>query len=338
MNGSGVIVEFDVSPTELQSQLPGLQKLSSPPETCYALLTCHHTIPDWQATQGGWWLYVGSGKRAAHKLDGLVCGVISCCGENGIISSGSNRSNVPVLLPHQKEVCRLKLDFTMLLLNQYFERQVMKRGMPRPPRVHIPRFPELSGPQAIFSRIVSDAASGTEDRMQLYHREEADIVILPVEIDQCLSTNTGSDSHQQLKDEIATYKKYQRIHYTQSVGSGEIVAGYSGSALVYYYPDTEETQLVGIHVGIATDEEENDTHTPGHGWYIGVSIYGIFQLLSGRYFIITCYLYIFMYPITHAGNPAAFFAVMEHHSARRMWSFRWAHLLTHQLGIWYRKQ
>ena len=284
LNGSGVIVEFDVPHTELQALLPSLQNLSTPLETRYALLTCHHTIPDLQSTApGGWWMFVGSGKKTVYKLDSLVCGVVSCCGENGVISFGPNRSNahVPVLMPHQNECCTLNLDFTMVFLNQSFEKQVMKKGMPSPPQVHVPSSCILRDPQALFCPIESDAASGTEARMELYHREESEVVIHSVTTDQCLATSTvGDDSRQQLEKEVAQYKQYQSIHYTVP---GDIVEGYSGSALVYYDPVTEESRLVGIHVGTATEEEKGGAHTTACDQYIGVSIHGIMQLLSGRY-------------------------------------------------------
>ena len=293
-------MEFNVPHTELQVHLPSLQKLKSPPETPYALLTCHHTIPNLQSVkQGGWGLHVGSGKKVVHKLDGLVCGAVSCCGEDGVISTGANKSSeyVGVQAPHQNECCMLNLDFTMLFLNQNFEKLVTKKGiptLPKLPQVHIPSSSVPRDPQALFSQIESDAASGTEARMQLYHREESDDVILPVKIDHSLATGTGDDeSRQQLKNEVAKYKKYQRIHYTETVASGKIVESYSGSAIVYYDPVTGKMQLVGIHIGAAMDKEESGAHTADPKRYIGLSIHGVIELLSGRYYIITsCKYYI----------------------------------------------
>lgn len=133
MNGSGVIFEFPTPHSKLQSCFPGLQKLKSPPETSYALLTCHHTIPDGsQISLQGWSIFVGPGKKMI-KLDTIVCGAVSCCGEDGIISFSSKKSEVAVLLPHQTGCCKLKLDFTILFLNQYFERQFVNEVMHLPP-------------------------------------------------------------------------------------------------------------------------------------------------------------------------------------------------------------
>ena len=282
LNGSGVIVEFDAEP---QAYLPSLQKLSSPPETRYALLTCHHIIPDLQeATQDGWRLWVGPGKNLlVHELKSLVCGAVSCCGEDGVISSGTLRSKMPILVSHQGERCELNLDFTMLFLNQNFEKQMKKKGMTRLLQVHI-HMDSSSVPrhlQALFSQIESNTASGNEAQMHLCHRGESDLVNFPVEVDLGASTD-DDDSQQQLKKEVAKYKKYQRIDYTESKVPGNINDGYSGSALVYYDSATGETQLVGIHIGVAMDKEESITHTAYPKWYIGVSIHAIIQLLSGR--------------------------------------------------------
>lgn len=312
MNGSGVIFEFPTPHSKLQSCFPGLQKLKPPPETSYALLTCHHTIPDGsQISLQGWSIFVGPGKKMI-KLDTIVCGAVSCCGEDGIISFSSKKSEVAVLLPHQTGCCKLKLDFTILFLNQYFERQFVKRGnasSPRPLKIKIPSdSADLSDLKAVLRQIecTSNTEADTKGRLYLCHREEGEVVCcLPVKIEQGVTAHSDASATLRLDDEINVYRKLQKICYIESEASGEIIEGYSGSALVYYDPDTNDPHLVGIHVGV------DETTSGETRWYIGLTIHTILQLLRG--------------------NTAAFFALMKHPPARKMWPYRWQHLLTHTL-------
>ena len=73
----------------------------------------------------GWNLKVGSEKSRLLKL--LVCGAVSCCGENGLISSGPNKptKETPVFSTHLNGCCRLDLDFTILFLTPNFEKLVV---------------------------------------------------------------------------------------------------------------------------------------------------------------------------------------------------------------------
>ena len=280
MCGSGVIIEFGTPHSKLQSCFPGLQKLKAPPETSYALLTCHHTIPDGSTTSlQGWNIVVGPGKKT-QRLDAIVCGAVSCCGEDGIISFSSKKSDVAVLLPHQTGCCKLKLDFTILFLNQNFERQIVKRVSPRPLKIDIPSdSSDLSGLQAVLHQIESTSNNNEADttgRLHLCRREEVEVVCIPVEIEQGAAAHGDASATLRLDDEINTHRKLLKICYTEPEASGEIVEGYSGSALVYYDPETNDPCLVGIHVGV-------DEKTSGEAqWYIGLTIQTILQLLRGK--------------------------------------------------------
>ena len=133
--GSGVIVKLAATPAELMSCLPGLKPSVAkygPLQTSYVLITCHHIIPAASAAHlRGLYLDLGLGKEHIYRLESLVCGAVSCCGKDGIISSGPDPldKQKEILLPHQNSTsanpCYFTLDFTMLFLNNDFARRIL---------------------------------------------------------------------------------------------------------------------------------------------------------------------------------------------------------------------
>ena len=256
---SGVIVKLNHPPEELHAHLPGLRPMKKYPLkygsvlTRYILITCHHVIPGHQMSyMKGWNLDVGLGKsklKSPLKLQRLVCGAVSCCGENGFISSGPLKTTkeTAVFSSHPNGRCLIELDFTLLFLNSAFEKLVKKGVQTEPPGINL------------------NLQAERHQRLQLYQREQPKVVPIPLSVrvqpqDSSLST---------LSDEIKVHKTLQVIHYTQS--ENKLTQCCSGSPLFSCDPDSDET-LVGIHVKADSDYRGS-----------GITIYGIFQLLKGKY-------------------------------------------------------
>ena len=251
---SGVIVKLNCPPEKLHTHLPGLRPMKKysekygSVETSYILVTCHRVIPGMSYLKG-WNLDVGLGKsRSKSPLKHLVCGAVSCCGENGFISSGPLKTTeeTTVFSPHQNGRCLLELDFTVLFLNSGFEKLVKKGVQTEPPEINL------------------NLKAERHQQLQLYRRERHEVVPISLRVrvqpqDSSLST---------LNDKIKVYKTLQVIDYIQL--DSKLTQCCPGSALVSCDPNSDE-KLVGIHV--KTDSDFSGS---------GITIYGIFQLLKGK--------------------------------------------------------
>ena len=266
VTASAVIVQLDYPPKEFHTHLPGLRPMKKYPkeygsvETSYILITCHRVIPGMSYLKG-WSLDVGLGKsrlKSPLKLQGLVCGAVSCCGENGFISSGPLKptKETAVFSSHLNGRCWLDLDFTILFLNPTFEKLILNRKgvQTEPPEINL-NFLEAE----------------KHKQLQLYQRERR-YKVEP--ISPWIGVQPQDSSLSTLKDEICVHKALQVIHYTQS--DSKFTQCCSGSPLVSCDPDGAET-LVGIHVKAGSDYDGS-----------GVTIYGIFQLLKGKHVATTC--------------------------------------------------
>ena len=295
---SGVLVNLNYTPEELHAHLPGLKPMKKYPEygsvqTSYILITCHHTIPGMSYLKG-WSLSVGLGKaKSKSPLKSLVCGAVSCCGENGLISSGpfKPQKEKAVFSPHLNSCCSLDLDFIILFLNSAFEKLVSNR----------------KGVQTRLPKIILNLLTAENHRqLQLYQRERHGVVPIPLSVegqpqDSSPSTLKGEieaekyrqlqlyqrerrhgvvpispngvepqdSSPSTLKGEIESHKTLQVIHYTRS--KGPLTQCCSGSPLVSCDPDSDTT-LVGIHTKASSDFRGS-----------GITVYGIFELLKGKY-------------------------------------------------------
>ena len=257
ITASGVIVKLNYPPEELHSHLPGLRPMKRYPrkygsiQTSYILITCHHTIPG-RSYLKGWSLNVSLGKPITFTLDSLVCGAVSCCGENGFISSGPLKpaEETAVFSPHLNARCLLDLDFTILFLNPAFEKHVLSRKgvQTEPPEINL------------------DLKADSHQQLQLYQRERNKVVPIPL---TSVRVQSQDSSLSTLSDEIEVHKTLEVIDYTQS--ESKLTQCCSGSPLVSCDPDSGET-LVGIHVKADSDRSGS-----------GITIYGIFQLLKGEY-------------------------------------------------------
>ena len=257
---SGVIVKLNYTPEELNIHLPGLRPIKTYPKkyasvkTSYMLITCHHVIPG-MSYLNGWNLDIGLGKsrlKPPVKLQGLVCGAVSCCGEDGFISSGPLKpaEKTAVFSTHLNDRCWLDLDFTILFLNPtYFEKLLSNRkgAHIEPPEINL------------------NLTTEKHVQLQLYQRERHKIV--PISLSVRVQPQDSSPST--LKGEIRVYRTLKVIHYTRS--EGQLTQCCSGSPLVSCDPDSDTT-LVGIHTKAGSDFSGS-----------GITIYGIFQLLKGKY-------------------------------------------------------
>ena len=226
-------------------------------QTSYALITCHHTIPG-MSNLNGWNLKFELGKSILRSpLKSLVCGAVSCCGENGLISSGPlkpMKGNTAGFSPHLNRYCCLDLDFTVLFLNSTFERFVLNRKGVQT------RLPEIN---------LNLLRAENHRQLQLYQRERHGVVSIPL---TSVSVQPQDSSPNTLKEEIEAHKIRQVIHYTQS--EGQLTQCHSGSPLVSCDPDSDTT-LVGIHTKAGSDF-----------WGSGITVYGIFELLKGKYWYV----------------------------------------------------
>ena len=167
ITASGVIVKLNYPPEELHSHLPSLRPMNryttkyGSVQTSYILITCHHTIPGMPYLKG-WSLDVSLGKPITFTLDSLVCGAVSCCGENGFILSGPLKpaEETAVFSPHLNARCLLDLDFTILFLNSAFEKHVLSRKgvQTEPPEINL------------------DLKAESHQQLQLYRRERNKVV------------------------------------------------------------------------------------------------------------------------------------------------------------------
>ena len=256
VTASGVIVKLNYPPEEFHAHLPGLRPMRKYSEygsiqTSYILITCHHVIPG-MSYLNGWKLKVGLGKDRL-KLLGLVCGAVSCCGENGLISSGPLKpmKEKAVFSPHLNSCCSLDLDFTILFLNLEFEMLVSNRKIVQ----STCRLPEIN---------LNLLKAEKHQQLQLYQRERHRVVPIP----HSVSVQPQDSSPSTLNDEIKEHKALQVIHYTRS--EGPLTQCCSGSPLV---SDCGKT-LVGIHTRAGSDFSTSGS---------GITVYGIFELLKGKY-------------------------------------------------------
>ena len=229
------------------------------------LITCHHVIPG-MSYLNGWNLEVGLGKsrlKSPVKLQGLVCGAVSCCGEDGFISSGPLKpaEETTVFSPHLNDRCWLDLDFTILFLNPAKLLLNRKGAHIEPPEINL----NLTAEKHV--------------QLQLYQRERHKIVPIPLRVQpqdsvrvqpqDSVRVQPQDSSPSTLKDEIKVYKTLQVIHYKQS--EGQLTQCCAGSPLVSCDPDSDTT-LVGIHTKAGSNVRGS-----------GTTLYGIFQLLKGKY-------------------------------------------------------
>ena len=266
---SGVIVKLNYPPEKLHTHLPGLRPIKEYPKvygsvkTSYILITCHRVIPGMSYLKG-WSLDVGIEKSISKSLlEHLVCGAVSCCGENGFISGGPLKPDeeTSVFSPHQNGRCLLDLDFTILFLNPEFEKHVLNRkGVhTEPPEINL------------------NLKTERHQQLQLYQHEQHRVVPIPLTSDRVQSRAQDSSlSTCTLSDEIKVHKTLQVIDYTRT--ESKLTQCCSGSPLFSCDPDSDET-LVGIHV-------KADSDCSGSG----ITIYGIFQLLKGMYTACKCIL------------------------------------------------
>ena len=268
VTASGVIVKLNYSPDKLHTHLPGLKPMELYPkeygsvQTRYILITCHHVIPGHQSAYvKGWNLDVGLGKsklKSPLKLQGLVCGAVSCCGENGFISFGKQKPDeeTAVFFSHPNDRCLLDLDFTILFLNSAFEKLVKKGIQSEPPELDISLKAETNQP------------------LQLYQRERRKVTVVPVPLSGRVPPQDSSLNT--LKEEICAHKTLQVVCYKRA--ESELTQCCSGSPLISCDPDSGET-LVCIH----------NNHVKAGSDYDGfrvTTVNGIFQLLKGGYMYI----------------------------------------------------
>ena len=297
--GSGVIVELpdlEQGGEYLRTHFPGLRKINITDKICtkYALITCHHTIPGVGYIQG-WSVSFGSGKRPI-RLDSLVVGAVSCCGDDSIIAPLPPETT-GTLKEHPSEYCELKLDFTIFFLNANIKSIVSssylssRKSWPGPPQLTPQNLPDLKailnmeggsqasptvGAYTVPGKSATLSSDDDDDvTFHLYHRyhdqQDGSMVSpIPIQIEKCKDALLLQPKR--LRHQVEVHEKFQKIFYHSQVG---IKMGYSGSPIVYS-SSGGAPQLIGIHVGV---NEDNDGYESS---YIAVSVYGILQLLQGE--------------------------------------------------------
>ena len=241
-------------------------------ETEYALITSHDTIPGLSLSGLKAWMISCIEIKNGHELalSDLVCRVISCCGSESLFSG--HTAGASILRAHDDQAsCDIQLNITILFLNEWFAK--LQKSSVCPPTVSV----EQCLDQEKYTREYEQIVRHTHFR--IYHFDENRCVkttpvsvvewqATPEQSTAALSVQQQSTSeHQQVLDsEMSAFERLQKLEL-----SGLVETENHGSPVVYINPATNESSVIGVHVG--------DTDKKGH--CVVVTFHGILRLLQG---------------------------------------------------------
>ena len=253
-------------------------------QTDYALVTSHDTIPGLSLSDLKGWKISCQGILNGKELPlcDLVCGVISCCGSESLFAG--HTAGASILLKHDKASCNIQLNITILFLNELFEKlhmlpEVQKSGV-SPLTVSVEQCLDQEKYTQEYEQIVgySGGRFSRYTHFRIYYFDEIRCVkSAPISVVEWQEQSTAAPSveqqdtseHQQvLYREINGFERLQKLELNGLVGPG-----CHGSPVVYINPDTNESSVIGVHVG--------DTDKRGH--CVVVTFHGILRLLQGLY-------------------------------------------------------
>ena len=293
--GNGFIVDFRTDDGQLQPALLALQQdRFGKLETTYALITAHRTIPSWSSVSDSGWTISCAGIRNGdrQKMSDLVCGVISCCGPEGLLANSGHVYAKAVSEHTSVSVakCDIQLNVTILFLNKTFERLLQKGDSPGRPFLQVPVVPvrQCFDQNACASNIqeliregspaMDKLQPGNESRSasaEVYYCDGArnlTAAAYTVSVIEHSKPQRISQHERPLSHKIATYERSQKVYYRESgTTSKEVLRKCCGSPLVYHSRDAKEPTLIGVHVG--------ESEQPGE--FVAATLHGIIQLLRG---------------------------------------------------------
>lgn len=243
-----------------QCVLVHLGDLAKPLNVCdsppLALLTAHHVIPDLEHVKD-WKLLVDSEPRKYIKLsDDKFTYCISCCGPNGIWNEGTHAPQSANDTP----LCPVGADFTLLVLNQHFIREIIKKDVLIPPMVNLSMQSLKCALQSNqFSIIKRDGRGSITQNEVLVQRIDV------------------ARDERSLESEVASYKDSSLLRYRCNL-PGIVGQGDSGAGIFYYdqTPEGKELVLLGLHVSTTCIGDEG-----GEIMHNGITLHAIFHAIIG---------------------------------------------------------
>ena len=272
-------------------------------QTEYALITSHDTIPGLSLAElkNERWTISCQGIQGGEEqtLCDLICGVISCCGPESLFAGHSD--DAKVFLAHRGHVsCDIQLNITILFLNHEFEKKLLQgvQGSNDANVVFLPMTVSVEEclDQKAYTRKYEQIITGGSTPVQLYYCDGIQSVSSkPISIveqqgtagqsttEVSLEQPNTSEHEQALALNISDFEKLKKVKLNSLVETE-----YHGSPVVYINPDTNESSVIGVHVG-DTDQKGRDVVITWHGIlkmlqglvYINIAMYIEFHLRRG---------------------------------------------------------
>jgi len=278
-HGSGFIVEFEgLRSVELFALNWKKRSRIGELQTNYALITSHDTIPGLSlsdCSKNRWTVSCqGIAKGDEQKLSELVCGVISCCGDESLF--GIPHGDVSMFLAHPNVSCKIEFNVTILFLNSTFEKLRMLQEecsgcTVSPPVITVEKYLD----QDAFAQRHKQVISATQHSVHVYYSNGPKSYLKTAVSVHAEQQDTASEHNEVLSRDIAKFEMFQKLHYRESSSSEPInsplIERCYGSPVVYHNPATDEQSIAGVHVG----------ETEQKGEYYAVTFYGILQMLQG---------------------------------------------------------
>ena len=243
-------------------------------QTDYALITSHDTIPGLSLAElktERWTISCrGIQDGEEQTLSDLICGVISCCGPESLFAGHSD--DAKVFLAHRGHVsCDIQLNITILFLNHEFEKKLLQgvqesNDFPLSLTVSV----EECLDQKAYTRKYEQIITGSTP-FQLYCCDEIrNVISKPISVveqgtseqsttEVSIEQPNTSEHEQTLSQEMSDFEKLKKVKLNSLVETE-----HHGSPVVYINPDTNESSVIGVHVG-DTDQKGQDVVITWHG-------------------------------------------------------------------------
>ena len=282
-HGSGFVVEFEgLQSGELLALNWERRRKHGELKTNYALITSHDTIPGLPFTELNGWTVSCQGIEGGNEqtLSDLVCGVISCCGQESLFGPG--HSDARIFLPHPNLSCQIELNLTILYLNDTFDGK-LKESSVFPPLISLSK--KDLDQEVFFQKHIISNGNGKEHlecssthSVYVYHcsgpRSSVKTAVSVVK--QQDTSDPEEKNPTVISQEIRNFEKFQELHYEELNSSGNstaLVGRCYGSPVVYHNPVTNEHTIIGVHVG----------ETDQIGQFYAVTFHRIQQILQGLF-------------------------------------------------------
>ena len=259
-------------------------------QTDYALITSHDMIPGLSLAKlktEGWRVSCQGIKGGEeHALSDLICGVISCCGPESLFAGHSD--DAKVFLAHRGHVsCDIQLNIAILFLNEFAKK--LLQGVQGSNDVN--DFPvtisvEECLDQKAYTRKYEQIITGEKGGSTPFQLDCCDgiqsVKIKPISTVEHQGTSEQSTTEVSLEQpstsgheqvlgwKISNFEKLKKVKLNSLVETE-----YHGSPVVYINPETNESSVIGVHVG--------DTGQKGQD--VVITWHGILKMLQGLVYI-----------------------------------------------------